>query len=47
MYVCMVTLDEDDSSGAYYIILAAGMTRISFNVSSIFTGMKLYSVIHA
>ena len=29
----MVTLDEDDSSGPYYITLAAGMTRISFNVS--------------
>ena len=32
-YVCMVTLGEDYRSGPYYITLAAGMTRLSFNVS--------------
>ena len=29
----MVILGEDYSSGPYYIALAAGITRISFNVS--------------
>ena len=29
----MVTLDEDDSSGPYYITFAAGIIRFSFNVS--------------